>query len=149
MLRHSSDCDPGYTRQQKGRGWAYFDGDKRVTDRDEIERLNAVALPPAYVDAWFCKHPDGHVQATGTDARGRKQYRYHADYRAKQDASKYAGCREFGEALPNIRKRVDSDLKRRSLDRDTVVAAVVRLLDTEHMRIERAYAERTALACRR
>ena len=135
MLRHSTDSVPGYTRRKIGSAWAYFDGDARVTDRDEIDRLNALALPPAYVDAWFCKHPDGHIQATGKDARGRKQYRYHADYRAKQDASKYEGCREFGEALPRIRKRVEADLKRRKLDRDSVLAAVVRLLDTEHMRI--------------
>ncbi len=135
MLRHSSDSEPGYTREKKGTGWAYFDGNKRVTDRDEIDRLNALALPPAYVDAWFCKSPNGHIQATGKDARGRKQYRYNADYRAKQDESKYDNIREFGEALPKLRKRVESDLKRRSLDRDTVVAAVVRLLDTEHMRI--------------
>ena len=119
MLRHSSDSEPGYTRQKKGRAWAYFDGEKRVTDRDEIDRLGALALPPAYTDAWFCKDSDGHIQATGQDARGRKQYRYHADYRAKQDASKYAGCREFGEALPKIRKRVEQDLKRRKLDRDS------------------------------
>ena len=135
MLRHSSDSEPGYTREKEGTGWAYFDGNKRVTDRDEIDRLNALALPPAYVDAWFCKSPNGHIQATGKDARGRKQYRYNADYRAKQDESKYDNIREFGEALPKLRKRVESDLKRRSLDRDTVVAAVVRLLDTEHMRI--------------
>jgi DNA topoisomerase-1 len=135
MLRHSSDSEPGYTRQKKGRAWAYFDGDKRVTDRDTIERLNALALPPAYTDAWFCKDPDGHIQATGKDAKGRKQYRYHADYRARRDASKYAGMREFGEALPRIRRRVERDLKRRTLSRDTVLAAVVRLLDTEHMRI--------------
>ena len=135
MLRHSSDSEPGYARQRKGSGWAYFDGEKRITDRDEIDRLNALALPPAYSDAWFCKDANGHIQATGQDAKGRKQYRYHADYRAKQDASKYAGCREFGESLPKIRKRVECDLKRRSLDRDSVVAAVVRLLDTEHMRI--------------
>ena len=135
MLRHSSDSEPGYTRQRKGQAWAYFDGDARVTDRDAIDRLNALALPPAYTDAWFCKTDNGHIQATGKDARGRKQYRYHADYRAKQDASKYAGCLEFGSALPKIRKRVEQDLKRRKLDRDNVVAAVVRLLDTEHMRI--------------
>ena len=135
MLRHSNDSEPGYTRTKKGSAWAYFDGEKRVTDRDEIDRLNALALPPAYVDAWFCKDGNGHVQATGKDARGRKQYRYHADHRARQDASKYDGCREFGEALPDIRKRVEADLKRRALDRDSVIAAVVRLLDTEHMRI--------------
>ena len=135
MLRHSSDSEPGYTRQKKGRAWAYFDGDNRVTDRDEVVRLNSLALPPAYVDAWFCKNANGHIQATGKDARGRKQYRYHTEYRAKQDASKFAGCVEFGEALPKIRKRVDRDLRRRSLDRDPVMAAVVRLLDTEQMRI--------------
>ena len=97
MLRHSSDSEPGYTRKRHGRYWQYFDEDgKRVTDRDEIERLNGVALPPAYDDAWFCKDADGHIQATGKDARGRKQYRYHPDFRAKKDASKYDGCREFG-----------------------------------------------------
>ena len=134
-MRHSSDSEPGYTRQKIDHAWAYFDGAKRVTDRDEIDRLNKLALPPAYVDAWFCKDAGGHLQATGKDARGRKQYRYHADFRAKKDASKYDGCAEFGAALPNIRKRVEADLKRRKLDRDSVIAAVVRLLDTEHMRI--------------
>ena len=136
MLRHSSDSEPGYTRKRHGRYWQYFD-DKgtRLTDRDEIERLNAIALPPAYTDAWFCKDENGHIQATGTDARGRKQYRYHPDYRAKRDASKYDGCREFGEALPKLRRRVEKDLRKRKLGRDTVLAAVVRLLDKEHMRI--------------
>ena len=136
MLRHSSDSEPGYTRKRHGRYWQYFD-DKgtRLTDREEIERLNAIALPPAYTDAWFCKDDNGHVQATGTDARGRKQYRYHPDYRAKRDASKYDGCREFGEALPKLRRRVEKDLRKRKLGRDTVLAAVVRLLDKEHMRI--------------
>ena len=136
MLRHSSDSEPGYTRKRHGRYWQYFDEKgKRVTDRDEIDRLNSIALPPAYNDAWFCKDSNGHIQATGKDARGRKQYRYHPDYRAKRDASKYDGCREFGEALPKLRARVDKDLRKRKLEKDTVVAAVVRLLDKEHMRI--------------
>ena len=92
MLRHSSDSEPGYTRKRQGRYWQYFDENgKRITNRDEIERLNAVALPPAYTDAWFCKDGQGHIQATGKDARGRKQYRYHPDFRAKKDASKYDG----------------------------------------------------------
>ena len=135
MLRHSSDSEPGYTRKQQGRAWAYYNGDKRVTDRDEIDRLNALALPPAYVDAWFCKDANGHIQATGKDARGRKQYRYHVDFRAKKDASKYDLIREFGEALPKLRARVAKDLKKRTIERDAVLAAIVRLLDTEHMRI--------------
>ena len=143
MLRHSSDSDPGYTRKRHGRYWQYFDEQgKRITDRNEIERLNAIALPPAYTDAWFCKDSNGHIQATGKDARGRKQYRYHADFRAKKDASKYDGCREFGEALPKLRRKVEADLRKRSLERDTVLAAVVRLLDTEYIRIgNEAYAK--------
>ena len=136
MLRHSSDSEPGYTRKRHGRYWQYFDEKgERLTDRDEIERLNAIALPPAYTDAWFCKDANGHVQATGKDARGRKQYRYHPDYRAKRDASKYDGCREFGESLPKLRARVERALKKRKLARDTVLAAVVRLLDREHIRV--------------
>lgn len=136
MLRHSSDSEPGYTRKRHGRYWQYFDEKgKRVTNRDEIDRLNSISLPPAYTDAWFCKDANGHVQATGKDARGRKQYRYHPDYRAKQDASKYDGCREFGEALPKLRARIEKDLKKRKLGRDTVLAAVVRLLDRENIRV--------------
>ena len=136
VLRHSSDAEPGITRTRMGRYWAYLDAEgKRVTDRDEIDRLNAIALPPAYTDAWFCADPDGHLQATGVDARGRKQYRYHAAFREKRESAKYEGLLEFGKALPRLRRRVERDLKRRSLGRETVLAAVVRLLDTEHIRI--------------
>ncbi|HET9335772.1 MAG TPA: DNA topoisomerase IB [Sphingomicrobium sp.] len=135
-LRHSSDSELGYTRRRVGRAWAYFDEQgKRVIDRDEIDRLNAVALPPAYTDAWFCKDPNGHLQATGRDARGRKQYRYHPGYRSKRDASKYDGCLEFGQALPRLRARVERDLRKIKLERDTVLAAVIRLLDREHIRV--------------
>ncbi len=136
VLRHSSDAEPGITRKRVGPYWAYFDPEgKRVTDRDEIDRLNAIGLPPAYDNAWFCTDPNGHLQATGIDARGRKQYRYHADFRAKRDSAKYDGLLEFGKALPSIRRRVEKDLKSRALDRDTVLAAIVRLLDTEFVRI--------------
>ena len=136
MLRHSSDAEPGISRKRIGRYWGYFDAaGKRITDRDEIDRLNAVALPPAYTDAWFCADPDGHLQATGIDARGRKQYRYHARFRELQDSAKYQGLLEFGKALPRLRRRVEQDLKKRKLSRETVLAAIVRLLDTEHIRI--------------
>ena len=136
VLRHSSDAEPGITRKRMGRSWAYLDSSqKRITDRDEIERLNAIGLPPAYEDAWFCADPDGHLQATGIDARGRKQYRYHPDYRAKRESAKYEGLREFGKALPKLRRRADQDLRRRTLSRDTVLAAIIRLLDTQHIRV--------------
>src|SRR6185437_4523979 len=136
MLRHSSDTEPGYTRTRMGRYWAYFDADgDRITNRDEIDRLNAIGLPPAYENAWFCADPDGHLQATGVDARGRKQYRYHAQFRARREAAKYEGLLEFGKALTRLRRRVEQDLKRLTLTRETVLAAVVRLLDRRHIRI--------------
>lgn len=136
MLRHSSDAEPGISRKRMGRYWAYFDADgKRITDREEIDRLNAIGLPPAYSDAWFCADPNGHLQATGIDARGRKQYRYHPGFRAKRENTKYEGLLEFGKALPKLRRRVEQDLKRRDLSRESVLAAVVRLLDRQHIRV--------------
>ncbi len=136
MLRHSSDNEPGITRKRMGRYWAYFDPDgNRITDREEIERLNAIGLPPAYDDAWFCTAPNGHLQATGVDARGRKQYRYHPEFREKRESAKFDGLLEFGKALSRLRRRVEKDLRRRTLARETVLAAVVRLLDRQHIRI--------------
>lgn len=136
MLRHSSDAEPGIGRKRTGRYWAYFDAEgKRIADRDEIDRLNAVGLPPAYANAWFCADSNGHLQATGIDARGRKQYRYHPQFRKKRDSAKFDRLLEFGKALPKLRRRVERDLKRRKLARETMLAAIVRLLDTEHIRI--------------
>lgn len=135
-LRHSKDSEPGYTRKRMGRHWAYFDVDgERITDRETIDRLNSIGLPPAYTDAWFCKDSNGHLQATGIDARGRKQYRYHQDFRARADKKKFADLLEFGRALTRIRSRADEDLCGRELDREKVLAAVVRLLDTQYLRV--------------
>jgi DNA topoisomerase-1 len=135
-LRHSSDSEPGYTRKRIGRYWAYFDEKgERVTERETIERLNSIGLPPAYTNAWFCKDSNGHLQATGIDARGRKQYRYHPDFRARADKKKFSGLFEFGRALPKLRARVDKDLKGKDLTREKVLAAVVRLLDKQHLRV--------------
>lgn len=136
MLRHSSDTEPGITRKRIKNAWGYFDSEgNRITDRDEIDRLNAIGLPPAYTHEWFCADPNGHLQATGIDARGRKQYRYHTAFREKRDAAKYDGLLEFGKALPRLRRRVEQDLRKRKLGRETVLAAIVRLLDSEHIRI--------------
>ena len=135
-LRHSSDSEPGFTRNRVGRHWAYFDPDgERVTDRETIERLNAIGLPPAYTDAWFCTDSNGHLQATGIDARGRKQYRYHPAFRARADKRKFSELLEFGHALSKLRARVDKDLAGPVLSREKVLAAVVRLLDTEYLRV--------------
>jgi DNA topoisomerase-1 len=136
VLRHSSDTEPGITRKRMGRHWAYFDPDgRRITDRDEIDRLNAIGLAPAYTNAWFCTDPNGHLQATGIDARGRKQYRYHPLFRRNQEEAKFEGLLEFGKTLPRLRRKVEQGLNVRELTRDAVLAAVVRLLDTEHIRV--------------
>lgn len=127
---------PGITRKRRGRAWQYFDHEgKRVTDRDEIDRLNAIGLPPAYDQAWFCPDPRGHIQAIAYDARGRRQYRYHPLFREQQDAEKYAQLAAFGHALPKLRKRVEQDLQKRAVTKESVIAAVVRLLDCEHIRV--------------
>ncbi|MEP6785211.1 MAG: DNA topoisomerase IB [Sphingomonadales bacterium] len=133
---------PGITRKKVRNGWGYWNAKgERITNRDEIDRLNKVALPPAYTDAWFCPSPHGHIQAIGYDARGRRQYRYHIDFRARQDAAKYDRLADFGRALPLLRAQVERDIAVKPTAHDTVVAAVVRLLDEGHIRVgNEAYA---------
>ena len=133
---------PGITRKKVRNGWGYWTAkDVRITDRDEIDRLNKIALPPAYVDAWFCPSPHGHIQAIGYDAKGRRQYRYHPDFRAKREAEKYDRLAHCGRALPLLRAQVERDIAGSPTDRDTVIAAVVRLLDEGRIRVgNEAYA---------
>lgn len=127
---------PGIVRRRSGKGWAYHDAHgKRITDAEERMRLNAIALPPAYRDAWFCPAANGHILATGFDDRGRKQYRYHPDFRAARENEKFDGCVSFGNLLPLVRKRVDEDLEGRALTRERIVASVVRLLDLGVIRV--------------
>ena len=136
MLKYVDDSRPGITRKRRGRYWMYFDADgKRITDRDEIDRLNAVGMPPAYEKCWFCPDPDGHIQAVGFDAKGRKQYRYHPSFREQQESRKYERLARFGRCLPKLRKRLERDLKGKATARDTVLAAVVRLIDETRMRV--------------
>jgi len=130
------DGQPGVTRKKSGRGWAYFGPDgSRITKRSEIDRLNKIALPPAYTDAWFCPDANGHILATGFDDKGRKQYRYHPDYRTYQEAEKFDQCLAFGKLLPRARKRVEADLADRALSRERAIASVVRLLDEGVVRV--------------
>jgi DNA topoisomerase-1 len=130
------DSVPGITRKKRGRYWMYFDAKgERITDRDEIERLNAVGMPPAYERCWFCPDPTGHIQAVGFDAKGRKQYRYHPLFREQQETLKYERLARFGRCLPKLRKRIEEDLKGKPTARTTVLAAVVRLIDETRMRV--------------
>ncbi|MDP1025824.1 DNA topoisomerase IB [Sphingomonas sp. KR1UV-12] len=139
---YSDDSKPGITRRKIREKWAYYRPDgERVTDRDEIDRLNGIGLPPAYRDAWFNPRANGHIQAVGWDEKGRKQYRYHADFREAQEASKYEKCADFGHCLPKLRRKVEADLTARGLTRERAIAAVVRLLDSAHIRVgNEAYA---------
>ncbi|MBO6768311.1 MAG: DNA topoisomerase IB [Erythrobacter sp.] len=135
-LIYVDDDLPGITRKGAGRGWAYYDPEgKLITDPEEKRRLNAIALPPAYGDAWFCPAPNGHILATGVDAKGRKQYRYHPEFRTAREGEKFDSCVSFGSLLPLVRKRVDDDLRGRTLTRERTIASVVRLLDLGAVRI--------------
>ena len=135
-LIHVDDELPGITRRRDGDEWRYLDAEGHaIADAEEVTRLNAVALPPAYTDAWFSPSPDGHILATGYDDKGRKQYRYHPEFRAHQEAKKFEGVPLFGRTLPLIRKRVERDLAVHDTGHDRAVAAIVRLLDEGHVRI--------------
>jgi DNA topoisomerase-1 len=135
-LRHENDRRPGITRRRAGRGFAYRDSDGRtIRDPDVLARIRKLAVPPAWTDVWICPNPNGSLQATGRDARGRKQYRYHARFRNRREAAKYERLVAFASALPKIRAKVDDDLARPGLDREKVLAAVVRLLELTLIRV--------------
>jgi DNA topoisomerase I len=135
-LRHSTDRDPGISRRRSGRGFAYRGPRGRpIRDRETLERIRKLAIPPAWTDVWICPLTNGHLQATGRDDRGRKQYRYHARYRRRREAAKYERLLAFARALPAIRRRVDKDLARPQMSREKVLAAVVRLLELTLIRV--------------
>ena len=135
-LRYVSDRDAGIRRQRRGAQFRYVDasGDP-VRDQAVLARIRALAIPPAYEQVWICAQPRGHLQATGIDARGRKQYRYHSEWRAARDSAKFERMIEFGEALPKLRRRIKRDLALPGLPREKVLAVVVALLDSTLIRI--------------
>mgnify|MGYP002622156779 CR=1 FL=1 len=135
-LTYVTDGGAGISRRRAGKGWAYYLADgTRITDRHERRRINSLAIPPAWTDVWICADPKGHIQATARDARGRKQYRYHALYREARDHSKFRRMLEFSEVLPAIRERVERDLRGPELSRRQILAATVRLLDRTLIRV--------------
>jgi DNA topoisomerase-1 len=135
-LHYVSDRSPGISRVRTPDGFVYRNPDGgRVTDEETLARIRKLAIPPAYEQVWICCDPNGHLQAVGRDARGRKQYRYHPRWREVRDEGKYGKMLLFGKALPTIRARVEEDLSRRGLPREKVLAAIVRLLETTLMRV--------------
>lgn len=143
-LIFTDDSEPGFSRSRKGKGWRYTDPSGASVDDDAVvARLNSLAVPPAYREVWYCLPENGHLQATGRDDRGRKQYRYHPEFRAHQEAGKFARTAEFGNALPPLREQVENDLRRRSLSHERMRAAMVRMLDIGALRVgNRDYALR-------
>jgi len=135
-LRHVSDDRPGIRRRKSGRGFFYVRPDgETIRDPATLQRIRALAIPPAWTDVWICPAPDGHLQATGRDARKRKQYRYHARWREVRDETKYAKMVLFGTTLPRIRARVKEDLALAGLPRNKILAVIVQLLETTFIRV--------------
>jgi DNA topoisomerase-1 len=135
-LRYVSDAKPGIRRQRKGKGFRYFHPDgSAVTDEETLGRIRSLAIPPAWRGVWICPAANGHMQASGRDARGRKQSRYHPRWREVRDETKYERMTLFGAALPKIRERVERDLALPGLPRERILAAIVRLLETTFIRV--------------
>src|SRR3954469_18050574 len=124
-LRYVNDDEPGITRRKSGKGFSYRGRDgATINDAETLRRIRALAVPPAWTDVWICANPRGHIQATGRDARGRKQYRYHPRWREVRDSTKYERMLEFGQTLPAIRERIAADMGKRGLPREKVLATV-------------------------
>ncbi len=135
-LRYTTDREAGIRRVKRGRGFAFLQSNGRpVTDTAVLARIRSLAIPPAYLNVWICVHANGHLQATGRDARGRKQYRYHPRWRTHRDGTKFDRMLEFGHALPRIRRRVSVDLRQAGLPREKVLATIVRLLECTLARV--------------
>ena len=138
-LLYANDQMPGFTRTKRGKGFVYWQANgQQLRDGKQIARIQKLAIPPAYTGVWICPHPQGHIQATGRDARGRKQYRYHADWGLAKSETKFDRLPEFGAALPSIRAKVKRGLAAYTgadVQRGTVLAAIVRLLDTTLVRV--------------
>jgi DNA topoisomerase I len=135
-LVHSSDVEPGIRRRRAGKRWQYIDpSGSRITNPDTIARIDALAIPPAWTGVWICANPNGHVQATGRDQRGRKQYRYHPLFRARREELKFGDLIPFGESLGGLRRRVEADLLLPGLPEERVLALVITLLDRTRMRV--------------
>ncbi|TNC13630.1 DNA topoisomerase IB [Methylobacterium terricola] len=135
-LRYVSDEEAGIRRKRNGRGFTYVDATgARIRDEGTLARIKALAIPPAYTDVWICRHANGHIQATGRDARGRKQYRYHPEFRQARESTKFAHMMSFAEVLPGLRATVEAHMGRRGLPREKVLATVVHLLETTLIRV--------------
>ena len=134
-LRYVRDDQPGYRRRRAGKGFIFLDRTKAIKDERTVNRIKSLAIPPAWQDVWICRQTNGHLQATGRDARGRKQYRYHAKWNEARNETKFNKLMDFGEILPKIRARVAQDLKETGLTKNKVLAAVVKIMELTRIRV--------------
>src|ERR1700748_303432 len=134
-LRYVSAEDRGITRRRRGDSFSYWSGERAVREKATVARIRKLAIPPSWTDVWICPHADGHLQATGFDARGRKQYRYNDEFRALRETAKFEHILVFAQALPKIREAVAKDMARHGLPREKVLATVVHLLETTLVRV--------------
>lgn len=135
-LRYVSDSAPGYKRKRSGTSFIYYDKDgKRISDPNIVKRIKSIGIPPAYESVWICPSANGHIQATGLDARGRKQYRYHPKWCELRDQTKYERILQFAAKLPRLRRRISKDIKRKALPRQKVLATIASLLDKTLIRV--------------
>ncbi|RYY55293.1 MAG: DNA topoisomerase IB [Chitinophagaceae bacterium] len=134
-LRYITDCVEGIKRVKQGKGYQYTYKGTRITDEEEISRIRSLALPPSWTNVWISPSPVGHIQGTGTDMNGRKQYRYHTQWNALRNETKFHRLLEFGKSLPQLRKKINSDLKENGLTENKVLATVVELMEQTFIRI--------------
>lgn len=139
-LHYVNDKRPGIVRKREGKGWRFSQGGKAIRDKGELQRIHALAIPPAWRDVWICADPDGHLQATGLDVKGRKQYRYHKRWASARGQVKYHRLHAFGKHLPAMRKQVAKDLRRHGMPKEKVLAGVVAVIERTRIRVgNRAY----------
>jgi DNA topoisomerase-1 len=134
-LVYVNDKDSGIARKKKGAGFAYYNGDDLITDDETLQRIKKLAIPPAWTNVWICKKPNGHIQATGYDTKGRKQYRYHPQWEVLRNETKFHRLYEFGKVLPSIRLKVEEDLAKKELSEEKVLATVVSLMERTFIRV--------------
>ncbi len=134
-LIYARDSDPGILRMRKGKDFEYFYKGRKLTSEKHLQRIKALVIPPAWENVWICKDANGHIQCTGIDARGRKQYRYHSLWQKSRNESKFSKLTAFGKALPKLRKQIKSDINKSKLSEEKVIAIVLTLMDNTHIRI--------------
>lgn len=142
-LVYVSVSDAGISRVRNGEDFEYYYGNKRLDSEKQLQRIKALVIPPAWENVWICKDANGHIQCTGIDMRGRRQYRYHALWQKSRNESKFSRLTDFGNAMKKLRKQIASDLRKKTLSEDKVIAAVLALMDETHIRVGNNYYEKT------